>query len=97
MVKPEDRLYTAEVQAISDRIVGTTGRQMVTLRLGEVRVTAPLSQYGRTWIVAEEAGQRYILIKGVNLENRTRMLTPIDLADFPPLRKAIDELGLPVH
>lgn len=97
VVEREDRLYTADVQAISDRIVGTAGRQMVTLRLGEVRVTAPLSQYGRTWMVAEEAGQRYILIKGVNLENRTRMLTPIDLADFPPLRKAIDELGLPVH
>lgn len=88
------RLSTADVQRLNDGTVGEATRRTVTLRLGEVRVTAPLNQYGRTWIVAEEAGQRYILIKGSKLDSHTQMLTPIDLADFPSVKKAMAELGI---
>ncbi len=88
------RLSTSEVQKLSDRTVGQAAQRTVTLRLGEVRVTAPLNQYGRTWIVAEEAGQRYILIKGSKLDSHTQMLTPIDLADFPSVKEAMAELGI---
>ncbi|HUV88413.1 MAG TPA: hypothetical protein VMY80_02070 [Anaerolineae bacterium] len=66
----------------------------MSLHLDEVRLTAPLNQYGRTWIIAEEAGERYIIVKGSQLESHTKMLTPIDLADFPSLREAATELGI---
>lgn len=93
-INREDRLPTSEIQDLNDKIVGEAGRQTVTLRLDEVGVTAPLHQYGRMWIIAEEEGERYILIKGSGLESRTRMLTPIDLADFPSLEEAMAELGI---
>ena len=94
LISRADRLSTAKVQALSDEAIGEAGRQTVSLHLDEVRLTAPLNQYGRTWIIAEEAGERYIIVKGSQLESHTKMLTPIDLADFPSLREAATELGI---
>lgn len=94
LIRRDDRLSTVQVEALTEAVIDQTGEQRITLRLGEVRITAPLSQYGRTWIIAEEGDERYILIKGSNLENRTRMLTTIDLAEFGSLQQAAAELDI---
>jgi hypothetical protein len=96
LISPEDRLPTADVRARNQGIAKKVGPQNVVLRLGDVRVTAPLSQYGETWILAEEAGERYILIKGTNLESRTEALTTLDVARLNPLKEAAAELGVPL-
>jgi len=93
-ISPDDRLSTPQVKALNEAITARTGEQRITLRLGEVRFTAPLSQYGQTWIIAEEGDQRYVLVKGSKLENRTRVLTPIDLTDFASLEEAAAELDI---
>ncbi|MBN1140002.1 MAG: DUF3900 domain-containing protein [Anaerolineae bacterium] len=94
MIGREERLPTAEVKALAEAVSAKAGDPKVTLHLGEISFTAPISQYGRTWILAEEEGERYILAKGSKLENRTRMLTPIDMARLPSLREAAGELDL---
>jgi hypothetical protein len=93
VIGAQDRLPTAGVQALSDAILGES-ELAVTLQLGEVKVVAPLRQYGRTWIVAEDADQRYILIKGSELDNATRIWTPLDLVAFGALTDAAAELGI---
>jgi hypothetical protein len=90
----DDRLPTAQVKDKAKKVAAKSGDPTVTLRLGEIRFTAPLSQYGHTWILAEEDGQRYILAKGAELEMRTKMLTPIDVAALPSLKEAAAELNL---
>lgn len=94
-VSREDRLSPAEARTLINAVVATAGDLSITLRLGEVRVTAPLGQYGQTWTLAEENGERYILAKGSNLEIRTKQATPLDVADLPSLEKAAGELDLP--
>ncbi len=95
VVGSQDRLSTADVQAMNDAILGES-ELPVTLQLGEVKIIAPLRQYGRTWIIAEEADQCTILIKGAGLESTTRLWTPLDLAAFGTLADAAAELGLPL-
>lgn len=97
LIGREERLPTSKVKALAGAVAAKAGGPSVTLRLGEVRFTAPLSQYGHTWILAEEQGERYILTKGSKLESHTKMLTPIDVAALPSLKDAAAELGITLN
>lgn len=90
-----DRLSPAQAKTQIDTVVATAGDPSISVRLGEIRITAPLSQYGRTWILAEEKDERYVLAKGSNLEIRTSQLNPLDVVDLTSLEKAAEELSLP--
>ena len=78
------------IKSLADKKLDTN----VTLRLGEVSVTAPLSQFGVSWIIAEDHGQAYILIKGSKLENRTSVLTAINFIEFGSLPDAMAKLEI---
>jgi hypothetical protein len=94
-VSREDRLPVAELEAIIDQVIATAGESSITIRLDEFRISAPLHQYGRTWMLAEEDGERYILAKGSNLEIRTKQASPLDVADLGSVEQAASELDLP--
>jgi hypothetical protein len=94
-ISREDRLSPAESKTQIDTVVTRAGDPSISVRLGEIRITAPLSQYGRTWILAEEKDERYLLAKGSNLEIRTRQVNPLDAVDLTSLEKAAEELDLP--
>lgn len=94
IVRAEDRLSTEEARVIIDAVASRTGNPSVTLWLDDVRITAPLHQYLDRWILAEEAGERYLLIKGSNLEIRTKQLTPLDAVELTSLKEAAAKLGL---
>jgi hypothetical protein len=95
-ILPGDRLPIPETQDLIRTVTTQAGERNITLRLDEVRITAPLGEYGRTWIVAEEKGQCYILVKGASLENRTQVPTPVDWAEWPSLRDAVTALKIPL-
>jgi hypothetical protein len=95
IVERADRLSTRQVAALTETITARADRkQTIRLKLDETNITAPLDQYGKTWIIAEEGDERYLLVKGSDLESRTTTLTPIDLARFGSLREAADELNI---
>jgi hypothetical protein len=93
-VEEEALLPVAETQALIEAISERAGEQEVTLHLDNVRVTAPLKEFGHKWVFAEEGGQCYILIKGGKLTNNTKAFNPIDLAEVVGLGKAAELLLL---
>jgi hypothetical protein len=93
-VDEEDRKTPEEVDDIIENVSRGTEDTKVTLRLGEFRLEAPESQYNHTWVIAEEGDERYIVLKGDTLENRTRGLTAIDFASFEGFKEAVRRLGI---
>jgi hypothetical protein len=75
-------------------IVQQTGDREITLHLDKIKVKVPLSEFGITWMISEERGQHYILIKGAKLDVHSTMLNPLDLSAAVNLKKAAAELGL---
>jgi hypothetical protein len=94
--KPEDQLSPAQTEKLIAAVTGKAGKQKINLQLDQVRATVPLDEYGKSWIIAEQAGMRFILVKGYDLRMRTDMLNPIDLAARPTLKQAIAKLSIPV-
>jgi hypothetical protein len=93
-VKSEHRLSPEEARGIIDAVAERAGEPWVKLWLDDVRVEAPLHQYLDTWILAEEAGECYVLIKGSNLEIRTPQRNPLDIVELTSLKEAAAKLGL---
>jgi hypothetical protein len=91
-----DRLSLAETEKLIAAVTTRTGKQSITLQLDRMKITVPLDEYGQTWILAEQAGTRFVLLKGFNLEMRTDMLNPVDLTAALDLRQAADKLNIPV-
>ena len=92
LIKTDDRLSVEEFKPFIDSLPDNLSEMKIPLSLDKSRVEVPFKEYGRTWIVAEQAGTRYILIKGAQLEVRTKMVTPFDLTDLLELREALAEL-----
>jgi hypothetical protein len=94
-VEPEDRLSIQQTKALASSVTAKTGKQNITLTLDGVRITAPLAEYGQSWILAEQAGTRYLLVKGADLEMHTEMLNLIDLTSPVSVTQARKELNIP--
>jgi Protein of unknown function (DUF3900) len=94
--QPADRLSLEEVERLIAAVTARTGKQTITLQLDRVKITVPLDEYGRSWILAEQAGTRFVLLKGFNLEMRSEMLNPVDLGATLDLRQAVEKLNIPV-
>jgi hypothetical protein len=92
----EDRLTPKETENLIASVTDKTGKQNILLQLDQVKATVPLDEYGKTWIIAEQAGMRFILVKGYDLRMRTDMLNPLDLAARPTLKQAVAKLSIPV-
>jgi len=92
--EPQDRLTQTETENLIAAVTSKTGKKTITLSLDHARATVLLDEYGKTWIIAEQAGTRFILLKGNDLEMSTAMLNPIDLAGRPTLKKAAEKLGI---
>ena len=93
---PEDRLTPAETEKLIAAVAAKTGKQNISLKLDQAKAIVSLEEYGKTWIVAEQAGTRFILIKGNELRMSTDMLNPVDLAARPTLKQAFARLDIPV-
>lgn len=87
------RLDTTDGMKVSRQVAEKAGDPKVTLRLGEVTVKAPLSQYGVSWLIAAEGDRRYVLVRGDKLESRTKMLTPLDAIEPASLEEALRRLA----
>lgn len=94
--EPGDQLSPAQTEKLIAAVTDRTGKQNINLQLDQARATVPLDEYGKSWIIAEQAGMRFILVKGYDLRMRTDMLNPIDLAARPTLKQAIAKLSIPV-
>jgi hypothetical protein len=93
--EPADRLTQTDTEKLIAAVTDKTGKQNISLQLDQVRATVPLDEYGKSWIIAEQAGMRFILVKGYDLRMRTDMLNPIDLAARPTVKQAIAKLNIP--
>ena len=89
-----DQLTQTETENLISAVTAKTGKQNISLRLDQARATVPLDEYGKTWIIAEQAGMRFILLKGDELRMSTDMLNPIDLAARQTLTEAMKTLGI---
>ncbi|HKY44140.1 MAG TPA: DUF3900 domain-containing protein [Pyrinomonadaceae bacterium] len=89
-----DRLTQTETETLITAVTAKTGKQNISLRLDQARATVPLDEYGKSWIIAEQGGMRFILLKGDELRMATDMLNPIDLAGRPTLTQALKRLGI---
>jgi hypothetical protein len=96
IIAPEDRLSTEKVKELIDALPDNLSERKVSLVLDGARITVPIKEYGRTWMVAEHAGMRYVLIKGFQLEIHTKMLTPFDVACLEDLGEALATLDIPL-
>jgi Protein of unknown function (DUF3900) len=94
--EPGDRLTQTETETLISAVTAKTGKQNISLRLDQARATVPLDEYGKSWIIAEQGGMRFILLKGNELRMATDMLNPIDLAARPTLRQAMTRLGMAI-
>ncbi|MGH9972144.1 MAG: DUF3900 domain-containing protein [Pyrinomonadaceae bacterium] len=94
--QPEDRLSPKETENVIEAVTAKAGKQNVNLQLDKVRFTVPLDEYGKTWILAEQAGMHFVLAKGSDLQMRTDMLNPIDLAATLNLKQAVEKLNIPL-
>lgn len=94
--RPEDRLTQLETEKLIATVTSQTGKQNISLKLDQATASVPLDEYGKTWIIAEQAGMRFILLKGYDLRMRTDMLNPVDVAARPTLKQAVNKLGIPI-
>jgi len=94
-IEPADRLKAPETEEMIAAVTEKAGKQNITLQLDQARATVPLEEYGKAWIIAEQAGMRFILLKGYDLRMRTGMINPVDLAARPNLKQAMSRLGYP--
>ena len=94
-VKKSLRITTPQARRAAKKVIQETGEDpTVTFSLGRIRLTAPVSQYGQSWIIAEEGDRCYVLIKGQRLEVRTKDLTLLDVTRFESLKKAAKHLEI---
>ncbi|HEX8139351.1 MAG TPA: DUF3900 domain-containing protein [Pyrinomonadaceae bacterium] len=93
-IESGDRLSTEDVQSLIGAIVDRTGERDVTLRVGNAKITVSLKEFGLNWIIAREAGQYFILLKGANITTTGKAINPIDFAEIPNLEDAAAQLGL---
>lgn len=88
LVAADDRLSVTDAQKLSVSLIDAVGDFNIRLRLGSVEVIAPLKDYLKYWVAAEDGDQRYILIRGSTIENCTPAINPLDLTILPSLREA---------
>ena len=94
--QPADQLTAAQTEKLIGEVITKAGKQNISLQLDQARVTLPLDEFGKNWIIAENAGTRYIMIKGSELRMRTDLLNPIDIASRPTAKDAVKKLNIPV-
>lgn len=94
--EPADQLTATQTEKLINEVVSKAGKQNISLQLDQARLTLPLDEFGKTWIIAEQAGMRFIMIKGSELRMRTDMLNPIDIASRPTVKEAAKKLNFPV-
>lgn len=82
-----------ETRGIIAAVVAKVEPRPVTLHLDRASVRVPLAEYGESWVIAEQAGTRFILIKGFQLESATDV-NPLDFAAPLSLEEARRLLGL---
>lgn len=93
---PGDQLTPLQTEKLIDEVITRAGKQNVSLQLDQARLTLPLDEFGKTWIIAEQAGTSFIMVKGSELRMRTDMLNPIDVASRPSVKDAVKKLNIPV-
>ncbi len=93
-VGEEHQLTPEEAEEVIDEVTRETADAEVTLRLDELRLTAPVAQYHHTWVIAEEGDERYIVLKGDTLEVRSRGVTAIEAVSFESFKEAVRRLGI---
>lgn len=94
-IEPVDLLPASELKEIISAMPDNLSNRRISLALDQVSVTVPLKEYGSTWMIAEQDGTRYIVIKGSLLEVRSKALTPFDVSALPELSDVVAELKLP--
>lgn len=94
--QPGDQLTQTQTEKLIGEVITKAGKQNISLQLDQARLTLPLDEFGKNWIIAEHAGTRFIMIKGSELRMRTDMLNPIDIASRPTVKEAVRKLDIPV-
>lgn len=94
--QPPDQLTPTQTERLIDQVIAKAGKQNISIQLDQARLTLPLDEFGKNWIIAEQAGTRFIMIKGSELRMRTDMLNPIDIASRPTVKEAVKKLDIPV-
>jgi hypothetical protein len=93
LIDKADRSDFDETRGIIEAIADKVGPRLVTLHLDHATVKVPLEEYGKSWIIAEQAGTRVIIVKGFQLNSATDV-NPIDFAAPVTLNEARERLGL---
>jgi hypothetical protein len=95
LIEAGDRLTVTDTKSLIASLPDQLGGRKVKLILDGAGIEIPLKEYGRTWMLAEENGARYLIIKGFKLEVRSDALTPLDFAELGNLQLALAELDAP--
>lgn len=94
-VEANDRLTIAQTRTLIGSLSDELAGRKVKLKLDGASIEIPLREYGRTWMLAEQNGARYVVIKGFDLNIISDALTPLDFADLGDLDLALAEIDAP--
>jgi ribosomal protein L9 len=92
VIETEDLLGFQEAQQIIEALP-TDSR--ISLSLDQANVMVQLKEFGRKWMIAEQNGTHYVLIKGGHLELHEKWLHILDVSRLANLRQAKAALDIP--
>ena len=89
-----DLLPIVETQKVIARLPDDVDKKRIKLQLDEITIEVPLKEYGKTWMFAEQSGERYLVVKGFKLKVLSEWPTPLDFAGLGNLSQALSTLGI---